>query len=82
LKFASFTDGGKRWSSPPAIGATARDVIKTTVYVVADDRADLAVVWRAVQESGMADTSSTLLGVSLLGYEGQLVEIEAIVVLE
>jgi enamine deaminase RidA (YjgF/YER057c/UK114 family) len=65
-----------------AIGATARDVIKTTVYVVADDRADLAVVWRAVQESGMADTASTLLGVSLLGYEGQLVEIEAIAVLE
>jgi enamine deaminase RidA (YjgF/YER057c/UK114 family) len=65
-----------------AIGATARDVIKTTVYVVADDRADLAVVWRAVQESDMADTASTLLGVSLLGYEGQLVEIEAIAVLE
>jgi enamine deaminase RidA (YjgF/YER057c/UK114 family) len=65
-----------------AIGATARDVIKTTVYVVADDRADLAVVWRAVQESGVADMASTLLGVSLLGYEGQLVEIEAIAVLE
>jgi hypothetical protein len=30
----------------------------------------------------MAGTASTLLGVSLLGYEGQLVEIEAIAVLE
>ncbi len=65
-----------------AIGATARDVIKTTVYVVADDRADLAAVWGVVQESGMADAASTLLGVSLLGYEGQLVEIEAIAVLD
>jgi hypothetical protein len=30
----------------------------------------------------MADAASTLLGVSVLGYEGQLVEIEAIAVIE
>ena len=30
----------------------------------------------------MADAASTLLGVSLLGYEGQLVEAEAVAVLE
>ena len=65
-----------------AAGATARDVVKITVYVVAEDRAELVTVWRAVQETGMAGAASTLLGVSLLGYEGQLVEIEAIAVLE
>jgi enamine deaminase RidA (YjgF/YER057c/UK114 family) len=65
-----------------AAGATARDVVKTTVYVVAEERADLATVWRAVQETGLAGTASTLLGVSLLGYEGQLVEIEALAVLD
>ena len=69
-------------SALEAGGATARDVIKTTVYVVAEDRSDLGDVWDVVQESEMADAASTLLGVSLLGYEGQLVEIEAIAVLE
>lgn len=65
-----------------AVGATARDVLKTTVYVVSERRSDLSAVWGVVQESEMADAASTLLGVSLLGYEGQLVEIEAIAVLE
>ena len=65
-----------------AVGAGADDVMKTTVYVVADDRADLAAVWEVVQDSGVAGAASTLLGVSLLGYQGQLVEIEAIAVLE
>jgi enamine deaminase RidA (YjgF/YER057c/UK114 family) len=65
-----------------AAGATARDVVKTTVYVVPGNRSDLSAVWEVVQESGMADAASTLLGVSVLGYEGQLVEIEAIAVLE
>ena len=64
------------------VGAGADDVMKTTVYVVAGDRADLAAVWEVVQDSGVAGAASTLLGVSLLGYEGQLVEIEAIAVLE
>lgn len=65
-----------------AAGATARDVVKITVYVVAEDRAALATVWRAVQETELVDAASTLLGVSLLGFEGQLVEIEAIAVLD
>ena len=59
-------------------GAGGQDVLKTTVYVVAEDREDLTVVWRVVQESEVAAAASTLLGVSLLGYEGQLVEVEAI----
>lgn len=61
-----------------AAGATGGDVLKTTAYVVARDGADLAAVWRVVQESEVAAAASTLLGVSLLGYEGQLVEIEAV----
>lgn len=65
-----------------AAGATGHHVVKTTVYVVAEDRADLTGVWEIVRESGIAGAASTLLGVSLLGYEGQLVEIEAIAVLE
>jgi len=65
-----------------AVGATAQDVIKITVYVVAGERADLGSVWNAVQESDIAGTASTLLGVSMLALEGQLVEIEAIAVLE
>ena len=64
-----------------AVGAGGDDVLKTTVYVVSTDRADLVAVWRVVQESAVAATASTLLGVALLGYEGQLVEIEAIAAL-
>ena len=69
-------------SALEAVGATEQDVIKITVYVVAGERADLGVVWGAVQESGIAGTASTLLGVSMLALEGQHVEIEAIAVLE
>ena len=49
-----------------AVGATERDVIKMTVYVVAGERADLSAVWVAVQQSGIAGAASTLLGVSML----------------
>ena len=69
-------------SALEAVGASAQDVIKITVYVVAAERADLGAVWVAVQESGIAGAASTLLGVSMLAIEGQLVEIEAIAVLE
>ena len=63
-----------------AAGAGGGNVLKTTVYVVTNDRADLSEVWRVVQESEVSAAASTLLGVSLLGYEGQLVEVEAIAV--
>jgi enamine deaminase RidA (YjgF/YER057c/UK114 family) len=35
-------------------GATPRDVVRTTVYVVTEARGDLGVVWDAVQASGFA----------------------------
>jgi enamine deaminase RidA (YjgF/YER057c/UK114 family) len=60
-----------------ACGAGPTDVVRTTVYVVTVVRADLGVVWEAVQASPYAPAASTLLGVALLGYDGQLVEIEA-----
>jgi enamine deaminase RidA (YjgF/YER057c/UK114 family) len=59
-------------------GASADDVLKTTVYVASTDRAELVAVWDVVQVSPLAAAASTLLGVALLGYSDQLVEIEAI----
>ena len=64
-----------------AAGASDEDVLKTTVYVASTDHADLVACWEEVQRSPLAAAASTLLGVALLGYTGQLVEIEAIAVL-
>jgi enamine deaminase RidA (YjgF/YER057c/UK114 family) len=65
-------------------GARPEDVVKTTVYV-AGDPAALVAAWQAFQEhapAGLASAPSTLLGVTHLGYQGQLVEIEAVAVLD
>lgn len=60
-------------------GVTIRDVLKTTVYVASSDRADLVAAWNEVATAfGDHDAPSTLLGVTVLGYPGQLVEIDAI----
>jgi enamine deaminase RidA (YjgF/YER057c/UK114 family) len=56
-------------------------LVKTTVFVVAQERADLARVWNVVC-ARLGRAPSTLLGVSLLGYPNQLVEIEAIAVVK
>lgn len=62
-----------------AAGATLSDVLKTTVYVASADPSDLYDVWQIVRSAfGEHDAPSTLLGVSVLGYRSQLVEIEAI----
>jgi enamine deaminase RidA (YjgF/YER057c/UK114 family) len=64
-----------------AAGATLAQVVKTTVYVVAREHADLIRVWAVVEERfGDWRAPSTLLGVALLGYTDQLVEIEAVAV--
>ena len=63
-------------------GAGPDDVVKTTVYVAGVDHETQLAVWEAVQASPIAAAPSTLLGVALLGYMGQLVEIEAIAVLD
>lgn len=63
-------------------GATFADLVKTTVYVATSDRADLVAVWDvvhdAVAESGGHEPPSTLLGVRVLGWPDQLVEVEAV----
>lgn len=62
-----------------AAGAGLADVVKTTVYVASSDRADLVAVWEVVRDAfGDHDPPSTLLGVAVLGYTDQLVEVEAV----
>jgi enamine deaminase RidA (YjgF/YER057c/UK114 family) len=62
-----------------AAGAGLADVLKTTIYVASGDRGDLAAVWEIVRAAfGDHDAPSTLLGVAVLGYADQLVEIEAV----
>jgi enamine deaminase RidA (YjgF/YER057c/UK114 family) len=64
-----------------AAGCGLADVVKTTVYVATDDREDLLAAWGVVHEAfGEHDAPSTLLGVSVLGYPGQRVEVEAVAV--
>ena len=62
-----------------AAGAGLTDVVKTTVYVASSDRADLVAAWEVVRDAfGDHDPPSTLLGVAVLGYTDQLVEVEAV----
>jgi enamine deaminase RidA (YjgF/YER057c/UK114 family) len=62
-----------------AAGCGLTDVLKTTVYVASSQHDDLLAAWDVVRESfGDHDAPSTLLGVALLGYTGQLVEVEAV----
>jgi enamine deaminase RidA (YjgF/YER057c/UK114 family) len=65
-----------------AVGARLHDVVKTTVYVASGERSDLVAAWNVVrQRFGDHAPPSTLLGVRVLGYPDQLVEIEAVAVL-
>jgi enamine deaminase RidA (YjgF/YER057c/UK114 family) len=67
-----------------AVGAEPGDVVRAVVYVVTDDPAVLSAAWTRCRASVMADaftTASTLLGVAMLGYPGQLVEIDLTVAL-
>ncbi|WP_330242447.1 RidA family protein [Streptomyces sp. NBC_00525] len=60
-------------------GATLRDVISTRVLVASARREDLVTAWQVVRDSfGDHDVPSTLMGVTVLGYDDQLVEIEAV----
>ena len=65
-----------------AAGASPTNVVKTTVYVVATTMEELDSVWDLVAASDFAGAPSTLLGVTVLGYPGQLVEIEAVAVID
>ena len=54
-------------------------VVKTTVYVASANRSDLVDVWCVVRDAfGDHDPPSTLVGVTALGYDDQLVEVAAV----
>jgi enamine deaminase RidA (YjgF/YER057c/UK114 family) len=62
-----------------AAGAEPGDVARSIVYVVSPDSSVLSAVWGRLMASALAPaftTASTLLGVSALGYTGQLIEID------
>lgn len=60
-------------------GASITDVISTRVLVATTDRADLVAAWQVVRDTFREhDVPSTLVGVTVLGYDDQLVEIEAV----
>jgi enamine deaminase RidA (YjgF/YER057c/UK114 family) len=62
-----------------ASGASLQDVISTRVLVASARREDLVAAWEVVRDSfGDHDVPSTLMGVTVLGYKDQLVEIEAV----
>lgn len=62
-----------------AAGATLEDVVSTRVLVASGSQADLVTAWEVVRDAfGEHDVPSTLLGVTVLGYDDQLVEIEAV----
>lgn len=64
-----------------AAGAELTDVVKTTIYVASSQQSDLGTAWDVVRAAfGQHDAPSTLLGVSVLGYDHQLVEVEAVAV--
>jgi enamine deaminase RidA (YjgF/YER057c/UK114 family) len=62
-----------------AAGAEPDQVVRSVVYVASDEQPVLVSVWERLQASPLAPaftTASTLLGVTALGYAGQLVEID------
>lgn len=62
-----------------AAGATLGDVIMTRVLVASTRQEDLGTAWQVVRDAfGDHDVPSTLMGVTVLGYRDQLVEVEAV----
>jgi enamine deaminase RidA (YjgF/YER057c/UK114 family) len=62
-------------------GSGLVDVLMITVYVASSSRADLGVAWDVVRRHfGAHDVPGTLLGVTVLGWPDQLVEVEAVAV--
>ena len=62
-----------------AAGADLGDLVQTRVLVASSRQADLVAAWEVVRAAmGDHDVPSTLLGVTVLGYDDQLVEVEAV----
>ncbi len=67
-----------------AVRAKPDDVVRSVIYVVSEDNAVLAAVWRRLHDSELGPaftTASTLLGVARLGFTGQLIEVDLTAVL-
>lgn len=63
-------------------GARLDDVVRTTVYVASDRQSDLVAAWEVVRDAfAPHDPPSTLLGVTVLGYDHQLAEVDAVAAL-
>ncbi|MDM7890536.1 RidA family protein [Curtobacterium caseinilyticum] len=62
-----------------AAGAELADLVHTRVLVASSEQADLVTVWEVVRTAmGDHDVPSTLMGVTVLGYDDQLVEVEGV----
>jgi enamine deaminase RidA (YjgF/YER057c/UK114 family) len=60
-------------------GASLQDVLSTKVLVASARQEDLVTAWEVVRDAfGDHDVPSTLMGVTVLGYKDQLVEIDAV----
>jgi enamine deaminase RidA (YjgF/YER057c/UK114 family) len=60
-------------------GASLQDVISTRILAASTRQQDLVAAWEVVRDAfGDNDVPSTLMGVTVLGYDDQLVEIEAV----
>lgn len=62
-----------------AVGAGPQDVVRAVIYAVTEERPVLSAVWDALNASPLGaafTTASTLLGVTRLGFTGQLVELD------
>jgi enamine deaminase RidA (YjgF/YER057c/UK114 family) len=62
-----------------AVDTTPARVVRSVIYVLSDETAVLGQVWSRLQASPLAaafTSAATLVGVSALGFAGQLVEID------
>ncbi|MFB6820778.1 RidA family protein [Streptomyces virginiae] len=67
-----------------AVDAEPNHVVRSVIYVRSDDRDVLGAAWQRLTDSALGPaftTASTLLGVSQLGFTGQLVEVDLTVAL-
>jgi enamine deaminase RidA (YjgF/YER057c/UK114 family) len=63
-----------------AAGADFTDVVQARIYVATMTREDLVQAWRVVEETGVGAAACSLLGVAVLGYDRQVVEIEVVAI--
>jgi enamine deaminase RidA (YjgF/YER057c/UK114 family) len=76
IRSSALTDAAP-YAHAAVVPAGLADVAKSTVYVASSDRAELVAAWDVVRAAfGEHDAPSTLLGVAMLGYPDQLVEVE------